>query len=100
VSQKLNHHFVPQYHFRLFAGGKRYIHLASRDVSRFVRFASVKAHGSLIFSTVFNIWQVCVITEFLKVDGPSALCLFGPWTYLCAVELPSGYMRAPKINEL
>jgi hypothetical protein len=42
VSQKLHHHFVPQYHFRLFAGGKRYIHLASRDISRFVRFASVK----------------------------------------------------------
>jgi Protein of unknown function (DUF4238) len=42
LSQKLNHHFVPQYHFRLFAGGKRYIHLASRDGSRFVRFASVK----------------------------------------------------------
>jgi 5-methylcytosine-specific restriction protein B len=29
------------------------------------------------FSTVFSIWQVCEITEFLKVDGPSALCLFG-----------------------
>jgi hypothetical protein len=42
LSQKLNHHFVPQYHFRLFTGGKRYIHLASRDGSRFVRFASVK----------------------------------------------------------
>ena len=42
MSQKLNHHFVPQYHFRLFAGGKRYIHLASRDGFRFVRFASVK----------------------------------------------------------
>lgn len=42
MSQKLNHHFVPQYHFRLFTGGKRYIHLASRDGSRFVRFASVK----------------------------------------------------------
>jgi hypothetical protein len=42
LSQKLNHHFVPQYHLRLFAGGKRYIHLASRDGSRFVRFASVK----------------------------------------------------------
>ena len=35
-------------------------------------------HGSLIFLTVFNIWQRFEITEFLKVDGPSALCLFGP----------------------
>ena len=42
MSRKLNHHFVPQYHFRVFSGGKRYIHLASRDGSRFVRFASVK----------------------------------------------------------
>ena len=42
LSQKLNHHFVPQYHFRLFTGGKPYIHLASRDGSRFVNFASVK----------------------------------------------------------
>jgi hypothetical protein len=37
-----------------------------------------KTHGSLIFLTVFNIWQRCEITEFLKVDGLSALCLFGP----------------------
>lgn len=43
MSQKLNHHYVPQYHFRLFTGGKRYVHLASRDGSRFVRFASVKS---------------------------------------------------------
>ncbi len=42
MSQKLNHHFVPQHHFRLFTGGKRYIHLASRDGSRFIRFASIK----------------------------------------------------------
>jgi Protein of unknown function (DUF4238) len=42
LSQKLNHHFVPQFHFRLFTGGKRYIHLASRNGSRSVRFASVK----------------------------------------------------------
>ena len=42
MSHKLNHHFVPQYHFRLFTGGKQYIHLASRDGSRFVCFASVK----------------------------------------------------------
>jgi hypothetical protein len=34
-------------------------------------------YGSLIFSTVFNIWQICEITEFLKVDSPSALYLFG-----------------------
>ena len=42
MSQKLNHHFVPKYHFRLFTGGKRYIHLASRNGSHFVHFASVK----------------------------------------------------------
>ncbi len=42
LSQKLNHHFVPQYHFRLFTGGKRYIHLASRDGARFVSCASIK----------------------------------------------------------
>lgn len=42
LSQKLNHHFVPQYHFHLFTGGNRYIHLASRDGSRFAHFASVK----------------------------------------------------------
>lgn len=42
MSQKLNHHFVPQYHFRLFTGGNRYIHVASREGSRFVHFASVK----------------------------------------------------------
>lgn len=35
-------------------------------------------HGSLIFSTVFNIWQRFEITEFLKVDGPSALWFLGP----------------------
>jgi hypothetical protein len=35
------------------------------------------SYGSLILSTAFNIWQVCEITEFLKVDGPSALGLFG-----------------------
>lgn len=42
MSRKLNHHFVPQFHFRLFTGGNRYIHLASRDGHRFVHFASVK----------------------------------------------------------
>jgi len=35
-------------------------------------------YGSLIFSRVFNIWQRFEITQFLKADGPSALCLFGP----------------------
>ena len=34
--------------------------------------------GSLIFLTVFNICQRFEITEFLKADGLSALCLFGP----------------------
>lgn len=43
LRQKLNHHFVPQYHFRLFTNGKRYIHLALRDGSCFVHFASVKS---------------------------------------------------------
>jgi hypothetical protein len=38
----------------------------------------VRAHGSLIFSTVFNIYQEFEFTEFFKVDDPSALCLFGP----------------------
>jgi len=42
VSRKLSHHFVPQHHFRLFTGGKRYVHLASRDGCRFVQFASVR----------------------------------------------------------
>lgn len=42
MSRKLNHHFIPQYHFRIFTGGKRYVHLASRDGSRFVSFASIK----------------------------------------------------------
>jgi hypothetical protein len=42
LSRKLNHHFVPQFHFRLMTGGRRYIHLASRDGARFVHFASVK----------------------------------------------------------
>jgi transposase len=32
---------------------------------------------TLIFSMVFNIWQLCEITEFWKVDSPSALGLFG-----------------------
>ena len=40
--------------------------------------SQLTAHGSLIFLTVFNIWQEFEFTEFFKVDGPSALCLFGP----------------------
>ena len=42
MSRKLHHHFVPQYHFRLFTGGDRRIHLASRDGTRIVRFAGIK----------------------------------------------------------
>jgi len=42
LSQKLSHHFVPQYHFRLFMDGKPYIHLAARDGSRFINFASIR----------------------------------------------------------
>jgi hypothetical protein len=42
LSEKLNHHFVPQFHLRLFTGGKKYIHLASRDGSRLALFASIK----------------------------------------------------------
>ena len=38
---------------------------------------NIMTHGSLIFSTVFYIWQRLEITECLKVDDPSALCLFG-----------------------
>ena len=41
-SQKLNHHFVPQYHLRLFMGGKRYVHVAARDGSRFASHASIR----------------------------------------------------------
>ena len=40
--KKKNNHFVPQHHFRLFTGGKRYINLASRDGSRFAHGASIK----------------------------------------------------------
>jgi hypothetical protein len=42
MSSKLNHHFVPQFHFRLFSGGARFIHLASRDGQRWIRQASIK----------------------------------------------------------
>jgi hypothetical protein len=45
--------------------------------AHYVRALRRITHGSLIFSTVFNICQVYEITEFLKVYGPSALCLFG-----------------------
>jgi len=41
-------------------------------------FRELQSYGSLIFSRVFNIWQRFEITQFLKADGPSALCLFGP----------------------
>ena len=42
MGQKQNNHFVPQHHFRLFTGGKRYINVASRDASRFARHASIR----------------------------------------------------------
>jgi|GEM_PF-1657732 len=42
MSNKLNHHFVPQYHLRLFTNGERFVHLASRDGQRWIRQASIK----------------------------------------------------------
>ncbi len=42
MSKKLNQHFVPQFHFRLFSDGMRYIHLASREGSRLVKFAGIR----------------------------------------------------------
>ena len=33
LSNKLNQHWVPQYHLKLFSNGNRYIHLALRDGS-------------------------------------------------------------------
>ena len=42
MGQKQNNHFVPQHHFRLFTGGKRYINVASRDASRFAHSASIR----------------------------------------------------------
>jgi hypothetical protein len=42
LREKLNHHFVPQFHFRLFSGGKPYIHVSSRDGSWLACFASIK----------------------------------------------------------
>jgi hypothetical protein len=42
LSRKLNQHFVPQFHLRLFSGDRSFIHLASRNGSRLIRFASIK----------------------------------------------------------
>jgi hypothetical protein len=42
VSHKLNQHFVPQMHLRLFSKGRRYIHLAARDGGRYTERASVR----------------------------------------------------------
>jgi hypothetical protein len=42
MGEKLNQHWVPQHHLRLFSDGERYIHLVSRDGSRLVERASVK----------------------------------------------------------
>jgi len=42
MSEKLLHHFVPRYYFRLFNGGKRFIHLLRRANGSVVRFASVR----------------------------------------------------------
>lgn len=42
MSSRLNQHFVPQYHFRLFTGGRRYVHVALRDGSLVAGFASIR----------------------------------------------------------
>jgi hypothetical protein len=47
------------------------------NAEHFTNWRLLYTHGSLIFSTVFNICQMFEITEFLKVDSPSALCLLG-----------------------
>ena len=44
----------------------------------FLTLNHLKPHGSLIFLIVFNIGQRFGITAFLKVEGLSALGLFGP----------------------
>ena len=42
MGSKLNHHFVPQYLFRLFSGGERYIHLVTKPTLRIILGASIK----------------------------------------------------------
>ena len=42
MASKLNHHFVPQYLFRQFSGGQRYIHLISKRSSDVIFRASVR----------------------------------------------------------
>ena len=57
--------------------------------------------GSLVLSMVFNIWHVCETTEFLKVDGASALGLFGALdSSVCCEGTVKLYESPKKINEL
>ena len=42
MSNKLEHHFVPQFYFRMFNGGQRFIHLLTLNELRLVQFASIK----------------------------------------------------------
>ena len=42
LSAKLNQHWVPQFHLKLFSNGNRYIHLALRDGSRVAFKTSIK----------------------------------------------------------
>jgi hypothetical protein len=42
MSQKLNNHYVPRFHLKLFAAGKSYLSLASRDGKHIVPVASLK----------------------------------------------------------
>lgn len=42
MSDKLNQHWVPQFHLKLFSNGNRYIHLALRDGSRVAFKTSIK----------------------------------------------------------
>ena len=42
MGQKLNHHFVPQHHLRLFSGGTGFIRMVTRDGSRVVPKASIR----------------------------------------------------------
>src|SRR5439155_23633117 len=41
-SDKLRHHFLPQHHLRLFCKGRPFIHVASRDGARIVKYASIR----------------------------------------------------------
>jgi len=42
VADKLNQHWIPQHHLRLFSNGNRYIHVILRDGSKMALYASIK----------------------------------------------------------